>query len=107
MNGSMGVKNYFGVVEKQFQTVFTPHNFYVELDKRFQLQLPFKGSIEKTNGFYHVKMGLFYELVTLALFGGELFDVIKDPEKGDVIKVKANCNKHGDRSASLVVREKK
>jgi desulfoferrodoxin (superoxide reductase-like protein) len=31
---------------------------------------------------------------------------IFEAEKGDVIKVKANCNKRGDRTASLVVREK-
>ena len=31
---------------------------------------------------------------------------IFEAEKGDVIKVKAICNKHGDRTASLVVQEK-
>jgi desulfoferrodoxin (superoxide reductase-like protein) len=32
---------------------------------------------------------------------------IFEAKKGDVIKVKAICNKHGDRTASLVVQEKK
>lgn len=32
---------------------------------------------------------------------------IFEAEKGDVIKVKANCNKHGDRTARLIVQEEK
>jgi desulfoferrodoxin (superoxide reductase-like protein) len=32
---------------------------------------------------------------------------IFEAEKGDVIKVKANCNKHGDRTARLVIQEEK
>jgi desulfoferrodoxin (superoxide reductase-like protein) len=32
---------------------------------------------------------------------------IFEAEKGDVIKVKANCNKHGDKTARLIVQEKK
>lgn len=31
---------------------------------------------------------------------------IFEAENGDVIKVKANCNKHGDKTARLVVQEK-
>ncbi len=31
---------------------------------------------------------------------------IFEAKKGDVIKVKAICNKHGDRTASLVIQEK-
>lgn len=32
---------------------------------------------------------------------------IFETQKGDVIKVKAICNKHGDKTATLVVQEKK
>jgi desulfoferrodoxin (superoxide reductase-like protein) len=32
---------------------------------------------------------------------------IFEAKKGDIIKVKAICNKHGDKTASLVVQEKK
>jgi desulfoferrodoxin (superoxide reductase-like protein) len=32
---------------------------------------------------------------------------IFEAQKGDVIKVKAICNKHGDKTATLVVQEKK
>lgn len=53
-------------------------NSDVHLGKHVQLTLPFIG-IENCG---HVKMGLFYELMTIALFGGRLAESIKYNSNG-------------------------
>ncbi len=62
------MNKFYNKVLHQYKEKFTPANYDVHYHKHLQ-----QGLFGMDN-FAHVRMGLFYEMLTMAMFGGELFD---------------------------------
>lgn len=73
---------YFYKILKDHGRVLTPKNKDVYLDRHVQINLPFFGA----ENCGHVVMGLFYEIMTEGLFGGQLKDSVVLSGNGDVIR---------------------
>lgn len=68
---------YFDCIIDLYKNRFKPSVKSIRLPKAQQITLPFIG-VENCG---HVRMGLFYELLTKGLFGGVLFDSLKQPHE--------------------------
>ncbi len=72
--------DHFKSIRDLHRNGFRPAHRSVELKKHGQLKLPFENpAYHYMNS--HVMMGVFYELLTMGLFGGRLYDSVKSSAK--------------------------